>query len=132
MLGQPGQFEVCCDAPLYAIVRACEQGGFRSPLDVRWCRLSHLAEADGQGQGNVGSRFWGWLLGRRRRRPPTCPCGQPLPDLKSYRFTFLSRKVGDYLLGQCGRCRTVLWDEALPLPAWKEGGGVRLTDSLEK
>jgi hypothetical protein len=35
-----GPTEVDCDAPPYAIVRACARLGFRSPPDVRWRRLT--------------------------------------------------------------------------------------------
>jgi hypothetical protein len=131
MLGRSGQFEMCCDASPYAIVRACEQCGFCSPLDVRWCRISHFLRGEGQREGNFGLRLWGWVFGRGRRKPTTCTCGQSLPDLKQYGFTCLSRKVGDYLLGQCRRCRTVFWDVPPPVPAWMEEGEVRFTDLWE-
>lgn len=131
MLGPSRQFEICCDAPPYGVVRACEKCGFSSPLDVRWSRMSRFLSAEGQQKGNVGIRLWRWLLGKRNARVRTCTCGQPLANLKKYGFTFLSRKFGDYLLGQCQRCLTMVWDEALPLPAWMEEGMAGLTDSVE-
>jgi hypothetical protein len=131
MFGRFGRFEICCDAPPYGVVRACERCGFHTPLDVRWCRMSKFLSGEGHRRGNVGIRFWRWLFGKGKPRVRTCTCGQPLPDLKKHGFTYLSKKVGDYLLGQCPRCRTVFWDEAMPLPAWLEEGVAGLTDSLE-
>jgi hypothetical protein len=122
------QFEASCDAPPYSVARAYEARGLRAALDVRWCRLSHLLTGEQRRQGNVGVRVWQWLRGRKGRKPRTCTCGQPLPDLKRYGFTLRSKKVGDYLLGQCCRCGTVFWDETLPVPAWLEEGVVELTD----
>jgi len=90
MFSQFGQLEIWCDAPPYGVVRACKGCGFHSPL----------------------------VFGRGRQKEPTCTCGHPLPDLKKYGFSFLSDKVGDYLLGQCRRCRTIFWDAAVPIPAW--------------
>lgn len=131
MFGRPRQFEICCDAPSYGIVRACEQCGFSSPLDVRWCRMSHFVNGAGQRKGSFGSRLWQWFFGKRKPKVRTCTCGQPLPVLKKVGFTFLCKKVGDYLLGQCPRCRTMFWDEALPLPAWMEDGVAGLMDAGE-
>ena len=37
-----GPIEIDCDAPPYAIVRACQRIGIRTPEDVRWARLSHF------------------------------------------------------------------------------------------
>jgi len=116
------QPEIWCDAPPYAVVRACKGCGFHAPLDVRWCRLSRFVNAEEQRECYFGTRFCRWLFSKRKPKVTTCTCGQPLPDLKKYGFTFLSNKVGDYLLGQCRRCRTVFWDEALPLPAWAQEG----------
>jgi hypothetical protein len=86
---------------------------------------------NGEERGVSVRRLWNWLFGWSRRKEHVCTCGQPLPDLKKYGFTFASQKVGDYLLGQCRRCRTMFWDEALPLPAWLGDGVAGLTDSLE-
>jgi hypothetical protein len=123
MFGRSRPFRIDCDAPPYGVVRACAGCGFHSPLDVRWCRLGHFHAGGGQRQEHLGVRLWQWLC--RKRRPEaraTCTCGQPLPDLKKYRFAVLSEKVGDYFLGQCPRCRMMFWDEALPLPAWMAEG----------
>ncbi len=131
MLDHFRPFELCCDAPPYGVVRACEKCGFHSPLDVRWSHMSRFLSAAGQRQGNVGIRLWQWLLGKRKARVTTCTCGQPLPALKQYGFTFLSQKVRDYLLGQCQRCRTIFWDDTLSFPLWMENGMGGLTDSVE-
>ncbi len=122
MLSRFGQPEIWCDAPPYAVVRACTGCGFHSPLDVRWCRMSRMLDEGGHRKGVFVRRLWHWLCGRGRPKERTCTCGQPLPDLKKYRFSFLSEKVGDYLLGQCRRCRAIFWDETLPLPAWVKQG----------
>jgi hypothetical protein len=131
MFSQLGRLEICCDAPPYGIVRACEQCGFCSPLDVRWCRLSHFVAGGGQWKGSFGSRLWQWFFGKRKPKAKTCTCGRPLPHLKVVGFTFLSKKAGDYLSGQCRRCRTMYWDETLALPEWMEESVVKLTDSME-
>jgi hypothetical protein len=128
MSDRTGQFEVCCDAPPYGIVRACEGCGLRAPLDVRWCRLRHVLAREEQPNAPLGVQVWRWLLGRKRRKPQACTCGEPLPDLKKYGFSMRSKKVGDYLLGQCRRCGTMFWDEILPVPAWLEEAVVELTD----
>jgi hypothetical protein len=129
MLSRFGPLEIWCDAPPYAVVLACKRCGFRSPLDVRWSRTNRFLNAEGQRRGIFVLRLWHWLFGRGRSREHTCTCGHPLPDLKPYAFTFLSKKMGDYFLGQCHRCRTIFWDAAL-LP-WVKDGAVGLTDSLE-
>jgi hypothetical protein len=122
MLSRFGPLEIWCDAPPYAVVLACKRCGFRSPLDVRWSRMSRFLDAERQRRRIFVLRLWNWLFGRGRPREHTCTCGQPLPGLKEYGFFFLSKKVDDYLLGQCRRCRTIFWDAALLHPAWMEDG----------
>jgi hypothetical protein len=94
--------------------------------------MSRFLKGEGHRKAIFALRLWHWLLGLGRPKERTCTCGQPLPDLKKYGFSFLSEKVGDYLLGQCRRCRTIFWDTAVPLPAWVKEGVVGLTDSLER
>jgi hypothetical protein len=130
MFSQLGQLEIWCDAPPYSVVQACEEGGFLSPLDVRWCRMSHVVSAEGQTKGNFGIRLWQRFFGMRKPQVKTCTCGQPLPDLKLYGFILLPRKVSFYLLGQCHRCRTMYWDQTLPPPSWMEDDEAELTDSF--
>ncbi len=109
MLNELKDTEILCDAPPYGVVAACADIGFQSPLDVRWCRMSHfLAQQRGR-----WDRFpWKLLLGRRRPKKEACGCGQPLPVLRKYAVTFASGNVTEYLQGQCPRCRTIFWDEA--------------------
>jgi hypothetical protein len=118
MFEQLRRYEVYCDAPPYGVVRACERCGFRSPMDVRWRRLSHVLSEEGSGKGLFSGRLWHWLFGAQLPKSLNCSCGAPLPDLNKYAFTFLSQKAGEFLLGQCGHCRTMYWEEVLPLPGW--------------
>jgi len=101
---QPQQFD--CDAPDYCIVKACQELGFHSPLDVRWCRMGHLL-----GRHGIGSGLLGWLFGRSRPSEKRCACGQPLPRLERHLFAFDSGRRATYLLGQCGRCHRIYWEE---------------------
>jgi hypothetical protein len=111
MSGRLGLFEIHCDAPPYPIVRACREAGFRSPLDVRWVRLSHFLTE----QASWGQRFWRqpWkaLLGWGRPRTTGCTCGHILPPMQKITFTFVDEGAGDLLLGQCPRCHTIFWEE---------------------
>jgi hypothetical protein len=40
-----------------------------------------------------------------------CFCGEKLPVLTLHIFTLSSGKELSYYLGQCGRCRTIFWEE---------------------
>jgi hypothetical protein len=111
MSGRLGPMEIGCDAPPYPVVRACEGLGFQSPLDVRWCRLSRARNGRLEPGGGLGLHLWEWLFGTGLPREATCACGQPLPALDKYTFTFASDKVADYRLGQCRRCRAMFWEE---------------------
>jgi len=72
MFRQSMQLEICCDAPPYGIVRACAKCGFASPLDVRWCRLSHFVN------GKVAlSDSGSGLLGRRNQSGQAAPAANP-------------------------------------------------------
>jgi hypothetical protein len=103
MSNQLGPIEVTCDSPPFFIVQACLRIGLKSPADVRWNRLSHQADAQGG---------WRQLLGFPAASTATsCHCGQPLPGLEAYTFTLVTGKEVSYLLGQCGRCRTIYWDD---------------------
>jgi len=125
------QFDVYCEAPPYAVVRACEKGGFRSPLGVRWRHVVNVLAVPECRVKGIWGRMRQWLFPRSKPKGKTCSCGHSLPALRKYGFTFLSKKVGDYLLGQCARCRTIYWDVALPLPDWNDKGVLKFTDSLE-
>jgi hypothetical protein len=106
-----GPIEIHCDAPPYPIVRACRRLGFAVPEDVRWCRLSRfLSEPEGLLE-LLPFPLWKTFFGRKGPRPRRCTCGQELPRLEKYRFTFLTGSEVEYLLGQCGRCQAIYWDE---------------------
>lgn len=94
-----GPIEILCDAPPYPVVKACAGLGFREPQDVRWARLDRRRLRRPAG-------LFPWL----RPAAPRCACGQPLPALESYTFTFVSGSQARYHLGQCRRCRTIYWD----------------------
>jgi hypothetical protein len=102
-----GTIEICCDAPPYAIVRACENLGFQSALDVRWCRMTNRPQPN----SILRAIPWRWLFGRRSSEVATCTCGQPLPELESYTFLFDAEVGPTYGFGQCGRCKTIYWDQ---------------------
>jgi hypothetical protein len=106
-----------CDAPPYTVVRACEQLGFRTPLDVRWSRVGRQLPSSPTGQWDTFWRkpwelLWGNVAPQPASVAPTCGCGQPLPPLEKYCFTFLTGKQADYLMSQCRRCRAIFWVEA--------------------
>ena len=100
MSGELGPIDIRCDAPPYPVVKACERLGFRNPRDVRWCRVNRQTIEKPRG-------LIPWLSAGRA----PCACGQPLPGLESYTFTFASGKQTRYYLGQCRRCQTIFWDE---------------------
>lgn len=122
MCKQLWPFVIRCDTPPYAVVLACKGSGFQSPLDVGWCHMSQVKTRTTQHRSSFGSRLWQFLFGASKPKETICVCGQPLPELKQYHLAVHSEKESDYLLGQCCRCRTIFWDEAVPLPAWMDNG----------
>jgi hypothetical protein len=112
MSKQLGPLEISCDAPPYAIVRACGRVGMQAPEDVRWLRLSQFLSEHAGWPKTLSSQSWRILLEMSPPGVPTCTCGQKLPTLEKCTFTFLAGNEVSYLMGQCGRCRTVYWDEA--------------------
>lgn len=110
MFSRLGTLELSCDAPPYAVVRACETLGFQSPLDVRWCRKSQVIHGHSGPRGISALLPWNWFS-----QGHTCTCGNPLPVLHKHAFTF-DDSVADYLLGQCCRCRTIVWELLVPIP----------------
>ena len=111
MSSQLGPRDTDCDAPPYAVVRACEWVGFQAPLDVRWCRRNPFSRASGEPAGILGLHPWKWLFGPSQHPGKYCVCGQPFPWMKHYTFRFASGREAEYLLGQCRRCRTIFWEE---------------------
>ena len=101
--------DIRCDAPPFPVVGACRRLGFRSPLDVRWCRLSHfLAARSSRPSAPPGAQV---LDTKPAQEETTCTCGEPLPKLEEYAITFVLERVADYRLGQCRRCGTMFWEE---------------------
>jgi hypothetical protein len=111
-----GPIDIDCDALPYALVQACEMLGFRYPLDVRWCRMSQFLNSQARALGLFSSHPWKRLFGRQQRKEASCSCGEPLPMLEQYAFTFASGAQVEYRLAQCHRCRTMLWEPAAPGP----------------
>ncbi len=113
---QPEPLELECDAPPYPIVRACRRLGFRTPEDVRWCRLRPATPPQPSDRPSVFT-----LQGLKSifakpepAKGPACVCGQALPGLDRCSFTLASGRQVDYLLGQCPRCRSIFWQEVQP------------------
>jgi hypothetical protein len=104
-----GSIYLCCDAPSYPIVKACQDLGFRSPLDVRWARLSQANEDTVKAHGLLTSLAWGLLIGRGALPDRTCICGAPLLPLQRHTFLLTPGRQVDYLLTQCFRCHTIFW-----------------------
>jgi hypothetical protein len=105
-----GPLEVECDAPAYAIVRACRKLGICEPEDVRWCRKGRRSRRS-HSWIEFFSPLWEHLTGRGERDATLCVCGWSLPLLENYSFTFLSGEQVEYELGQCPRCRTIFWEK---------------------
>jgi hypothetical protein len=104
--------EIDCDAPAYLIVHACQSLGFHSPLDVRWCRMSHVPRRKGVDMdGRRGIGLWQWLFSKGLPTWKACVCGKPLPTLDLYSFTLFSDLTTDIHLGQCRKCRTIFWEK---------------------
>lgn len=100
-----------CDAPPYSVVQACRRVGFEDPEDVRWCRLN---QAPAGSVDLLKPATWKAFFGQAGAGGSTCACGQPLPLIEKYTFTFLSGRQGHYYMGQCRRCHTIYWDEPAP------------------
>ena len=113
MTNHLGPIDISCDAPPYPIVQACKTIGIRTPEDVRWVRMSHFTEAQQAAEVSqprqISKKILGLLSGEK---VSTCGCGERLPKLGKYRFTFSTGEELYFLLGQCGRCRGVYWEEA--------------------
>jgi hypothetical protein len=94
-----------CDAPPYAIVQACAAVDCQTPEDVRWCRIRGLPGLP---------RHWRGVPGAGRPDVRRCLCGHGFPLLYRCTFTFETDVQVSYYLGQCRRCRTIYWAEAVP------------------
>jgi len=106
-----GPIEIQCDAPPYSVVRACQRVGMRNPEDVRWVRLSHFLQQTENRRDMLSVQVWKALLGVGAG-VGNCSCGQCLPNLERYTFTFRTGNQSSFFLGQCSGCRTIFWEEA--------------------
>jgi hypothetical protein len=113
MASQLGPIEINCDAPPYAVVRACHRLGFRNPEDVPWYRFGafvsgHYTLRAASLQAVIAA------LGFSGPPREHCLCGGYLPDLAWCTFLLQSGREESYRIGQCHVCRTIFWDEADP------------------
>jgi hypothetical protein len=112
MYSHLGPLEVECDSPSYIIVEASRRIGLRDPEDVRWCRLRHFLSEPPSWRELLSLQGLKHVLGLSdRKKHKCCLCGQPLPCLARYAFTYNTGNEESYLLGQCSRCRTIFWEE---------------------
>jgi hypothetical protein len=112
MSSQLGPLEVICDAPPYPIVQACNAIGVEAPEDVRWSKMSRYLEQGEDPAERGGDRtVWQKLLHPVQGKEHACNCREKLPKLAKYRFTYSSGDEVTYSVGQCGKCRTVYWEE---------------------
>ena len=109
MKKQLGPVEIVCDAPPYPIVKACKVIGLQDPEDVRWNRLSNLMGGNNGDESSSGS-LWKLLVPGRSSRQAQCVCGATLPGMEEYIFTFARHGDLHLLLGQCPKCRTIVWE----------------------
>jgi hypothetical protein len=100
-----------CDAPAYAIVRACRKMGFQAPEDVRWCSESRARPAPPRKRGGLLAQAFQAIFRRTALRRAGCICHCGLPELDKYTFTLASGGEKHLLLGQCRRCLTIFWKE---------------------
>lgn len=102
--------KIVCDAPVYEVVKASERIGMRSPEDVRWRRQGVPQEA-AKGK-TLTRRFWRLLFAFGLPEvEEKCGCGAPLPERRSIRLHTRTGAEIRYFLAQCGRCRTIVWDQ---------------------
>lgn len=111
MSNQLGPIDLDCDAPPYPIVHACERLGFESPLDVRWCCLSHCPAPDQDLLYAIAPWKWFAKKGWQGRDGNSCFCGAVLPVMENFAFTLACERVVDFRLGQCRRCKSIFWEE---------------------
>jgi hypothetical protein len=102
---------IVCDAPPYEVVKASDRIGMRSPEDVSWRRQS-VPDSGLPRRTRVLGRFWRLLFAFGLPEvEEKCRCGSILPERRAIRLRTLSGTEIRYTLGQCGRCRTIVWDE---------------------
>lgn len=102
---------IVCDAPPYEVVKASERIGLRSPEDVRWRRQSAASSETGR-RKTLAGRLWRLLFAFGLPEiEEKCGCGDTLPERRSIRLRTLAGSEIRYALAQCGRCRTIVWDD---------------------
>jgi hypothetical protein len=111
MAKQLGPIDVRCDAPDYRIVRACEDFGFVTPLDVRWCRVSHLPPSSLEVDRFDAPQPDPTVHNSSQPRVKQCLCGHSLPSLDWYSFITSRGICLTFLLSQCHKCRSIYWEE---------------------
>ena len=103
--------KIVCDAPLYEVVKASGRIGMRSPEDVRWRRQSSPRD-EGAKRMTLTGRLWRLLFAFGLPDvEEACGCGGILPERRSIRLRTRTGSEIRYALAQCGRCRTIVWDE---------------------
>jgi hypothetical protein len=111
MASQLGPIEISCDAPTYAIVRACRRLGFHEPEDVPWHHYQNCQDGRGRAQsGSIEAVIA--ALSFDRSSGERCGCGERLPSPEQCMFALPSGRVETFFMGQCRRCRTMYWNEA--------------------
>lgn len=102
---------IVCDAPPYEVVKASDRIGMRSPEDVRWRRQSVPSSGTAKRRGVIG-RLWRLLFAFGLPEvEEKCRCGSILPERRAIRLRTHGGTEIRYGLAQCGRCRTIVWDE---------------------
>ncbi len=102
---------IICDAPPYKVVKASTRIGMRSPQDVGWCR-QRVPNCQAVTQRTVLGHLWRLLFAFGLPEvEETCGCGSTLPERRFLLFRTRAGSEIRYALAQCGRCRTIVWDE---------------------
>jgi hypothetical protein len=102
--------KIVCDAPLYEVVKASGRIGMCSPEDVRWHRQS-VPNRELK-RRSVAGRLWRLLFAFGLPEvEEKCRCGGILPERRSIRLRTRCGSEIHYALAQCGRCRTIVWDD---------------------
>jgi hypothetical protein len=112
MANQLGPLEICCDAPIYPVVQACNMLGMQTPEDVPWHRMSHFLNSRAGWRNSLILRPWQIIWETGMDDKVRCRCREKLPALAMYTFTFSTGKEVSYFLGQCRRCHAIYWEQA--------------------
>lgn len=103
--------KIVCEAPAYEVVKASEEVGMRSPQDVRWRRQA-LPTGKAANRRSLLRRIWRLLFAFGVPEiEEACACGSTLPERSIVRLRKNNGPEVRYALAQCGRCRTIVWDE---------------------